>query len=188
VAKGRTLKIVLPLRKRRRKLKPERAKQLAAAGRPYWFKKGVSGNPGGKPKGFKEMAVTMRQLAMSDPTLDEIIRILFNRKRPDLQVSVWREILSRGFGQAPQAVYMKAMINENENIGDGSGREGLKPRPYVVDADDPEQMKRAVEVTRQLIALGFNLNAGNADEQRAADDATDVTPTNGSNGRNGSVR
>lgn len=190
MGKARKLKIAFP--PRRRKATPEERERLVKNTKPFWWKKGVSGNPSGRPKGFVTMASIARQIALSDATLDEIVRVLFNRKRPDLQVKIWGELLNRGFGQSPQAVFMRAVLTGDDSAplfegGDAvdvtpEGKPG-GPAPYVIDPEDPAQVERATRVAKSLIKLALSSGISIEPQGFVDEDKRNGTPR-GSN-RNG---
>jgi hypothetical protein len=87
-------------------------------GNKYGFKKGVSGNPAGKPKAIVEVARVARER-----TLDALETLTVIMKDKDAtasaRVSAAVALLERGWGKAPQTV---TFIN-NRNLADLSDNE-----------------------------------------------------------------
>lgn len=85
----------------------------AAPKRKRGFTKGISGNPGGRPKGYREVEAIARdhtELAMN--TLAEICK---NKKQPaGARVSAASTLLDRGWGRAPQNVTVDGTVNVRE--------------------------------------------------------------------------
>ena len=74
-------------------------------GRP--FKKGESGNPGGRPKVIAELRELAR--AQAPDATKELARLAIKAKSETARVAAIRELLDRGYGKAGQAP-----ITENE--------------------------------------------------------------------------
>lgn len=79
------------------------------------FQPGVSGNPGGRPKGPSPKTVLLRQLGQKGPdgrrNVDAIIAALIEQAR-DGKIDAIREILDRVDGKVPQ---------QQQVTGDGGG-------------------------------------------------------------------
>jgi hypothetical protein len=74
-------------------------------GRP--FKKGESGNPGGRPKVIAELGGLAR--AHAPDAIKELARLAVKAKRETARIAAIRELLDRGYGKAGQA-----LAEENE--------------------------------------------------------------------------
>jgi len=68
------------------------------------WRKGVSGNPGGRPAGYSEFVAAAR--AEGAASLAELIRLRDQSEHDAVRVSACREILDRGFGKPAQAVQL----------------------------------------------------------------------------------
>jgi hypothetical protein len=69
-------------------------------GRP--FKKGESGNPGGRPKVIAELSALAR--AHAPDAIKELARLAIKAKSESARVAAIRELLDRGYGKAQQIV------------------------------------------------------------------------------------
>ena len=69
-------------------------------GRP--FKKGESGNPGGRPKVIAELRALAR--AHAPDAIKELARLAIKAKSEAARVAAIRELLDRGYGKAQQIV------------------------------------------------------------------------------------
>ena len=67
-------------------------------GRP--FKKGKSGNPGGRPKVIAELRALAR--AHAPDAIEELARLAIKAKNETARVAAIRELLDRGYGKAAQ--------------------------------------------------------------------------------------
>ena len=68
---------------------------------PNW-KKGVSGNPKGKPKGYADFALRMRALADSEAV--PILTALLHSKDERISFDAARFIVERGYGKAQESI------------------------------------------------------------------------------------
>ena len=74
-------------------------------GRP--FKKGESGNPGGRPKVIAELRELAR--AHAPDAINELARLAVKAKSETARIAAIRELLDRGYGKAAQV-----LAEENE--------------------------------------------------------------------------
>src|ERR1700751_4622804 len=70
------------------------------------FRKGVSGNPGGRPKVLGEVQELARQHAPS--AIAELARLALKAKSETARIAAIRELLDRGYGRPRQAVEVSA--------------------------------------------------------------------------------
>jgi hypothetical protein len=73
--------------------------RAADQGRAMPFKKGQSGNPGGRARGYHEFAARAREMSVEG--LEQLYAFA-NDKRQNVQVRIraWKTIMERGFGKA----------------------------------------------------------------------------------------
>ena len=70
------------------------------------FCKGISGNPGGRPKVLGEVQELARQYA---PTaIAELARLALKAKNETARIAAIRELLDRGYGRSRQAMEISA--------------------------------------------------------------------------------
>jgi hypothetical protein len=81
------------------KLEPLRTARNSMRGRP--FKKGESGNPGGRPKVTAELRALARVHAPD--AIKELVRLAIKAKNETARVAAIRELLDRGYGKPAQA-------------------------------------------------------------------------------------
>ena len=75
------------------------------------FKKGKSGNPGGRARGYQEFAQACRDV--SHKGVKQVLEIAENKKNhPLLRVAAWKALWERGYGRAvqPVALGLEALI------------------------------------------------------------------------------
>lgn len=78
-------------------------------GRP--FKKGQSGNPGGRPKVVAEVRELARE--HTEKALKTLVEIMSDQKAHNAaRVAAAKEILDRGYGRAPQSVTVKGEVEQ----------------------------------------------------------------------------
>jgi hypothetical protein len=70
------------------------------------FRKGESGNPGGRPKVLGEVQELARQYAPS--AIAELARLALKAKSETARIAAIRELLDRGYGRARQAMEVSA--------------------------------------------------------------------------------
>ena len=95
-------------------------------GRP--FKKGESGNPGGRPKVIAELRELAR--AYAPDVINELARLAVKAKSETARVSAIRELLDRGYGKATQVLEA-----ENEVALDDINAEELRTTILAQFAD-----------------------------------------------------
>jgi hypothetical protein len=77
---------------------------------PAWFKKGQSGNPGGKPKQIVEVAAAARERTVE--AIETLTAIMRDAKATaSARVSAAVAILERGWGKAPQTVTLRRDVD-----------------------------------------------------------------------------
>jgi hypothetical protein len=74
------------------------------------FSKGVSGNPGGRPKVLCEVQELARQYAPS--AIAELARLALKAKSETARIAAIRELLDRGYGRARQAMEVSAPVGD----------------------------------------------------------------------------
>ena len=81
------------------------------AGNPNWTK-GVSGNPGGRPKVLEEVRELARQY--TETAMKALADIVGNERCPPAaRVAAATAILDRGYGRAPQSLTVKGSIEQH---------------------------------------------------------------------------
>ena len=95
-------------------------------GRP--FKKGESGNPGGRPKVIAELRALAR--AYGPDAINELARLAGKAKSETARVAAIRELLDRGYGKATQVLEA-----ENEVALDDINAEELRTTILAQFAD-----------------------------------------------------
>jgi hypothetical protein len=79
-------------------------------GRP--FKKGKSGNPGGRPKVIAELRALAR--AHAPDAIEELARLAIKARSEAARVAAIRELLDRGYGKAGQAPITENEVNPSD--------------------------------------------------------------------------
>jgi hypothetical protein len=75
------------------------------------FRKGKSGNPGGRPKVLRELQELARHHAPE--VIAELARLVLKARSETARIAAGRELLDRGFGQARQSL---EVTQPGENI------------------------------------------------------------------------
>lgn len=88
-------------------------------GNPNW-KKGVSGNPGGRPKQVLEVIALARQHTVE--AIEALAKIVKNGESEAAIVSAANTLLDRGWGKAPQHLTIGDEENEPTRAGDDAER------------------------------------------------------------------
>src|SRR5712691_12000632 len=70
------------------------------------FRKGVSGNPGGRPKVLGELQELARMHAPA--AITELARLALKAKNETARIAAIRELLDRGYGRSRQAMEISA--------------------------------------------------------------------------------
>jgi hypothetical protein len=97
------------------------ASEPRVIGRP--FQKGVSGNPGGLPKGLKELKALAREYTTD--AVKTLASIMNNEQEvPAARVAAAKELLDRGYGKSTQ--YVEAKVDIFENMSTDELREFLR--------------------------------------------------------------
>lgn len=107
--------------------------------RPYQFKKGQSGNPGGVPKAYSEVAALAREYTA--PAIRRLAEILLDRRAKHRDViNAAALILERGLGKPP--AFVKLEVDER------------RPQPVAPQEITASDVERAAEIARILVEAG----------------------------------
>jgi len=100
------------------KAKSDNAREEASTGRNRgWFKKGQSGNPGGRPRVLADVQELARQ--KSPKALDTLEKIMLNEKAPAAaRVAAANGLLDRGYGRPTQPVAQMLAQVKAEDLSD----------------------------------------------------------------------
>jgi hypothetical protein len=109
---------------------------------PYMgkFRKGSSGNPGGRPKVLGEVQELARQRAPE--VIAELARLALKAKSETVRISAARELLDRGFGKSRQSMEISAPtgdpIRELLDDIDERAREQERSRRSITQSNGPD--------------------------------------------------
>lgn len=112
------------------------------------FAKGISGNPGGRPKKNDDLVQAARSQTLV--ALDTLATIMANKRAPAAaRVAAAREILDRGWGRPTQDVRLEAeltaTINTQAFIRPSTYAEWLEMRLCPTVAKEPEVVEIAAD-------------------------------------------
>ena len=107
------------------------------------FIKGLSGNPGGRPKKSAELVAAAREITVT--ALDTLASIMSNERAPAAaRVAAAREILDRGWGRPTLDVRLEAELTATINV-----QAFIRPRTY----EEWLQLRTSIPVSGPLTDL-----------------------------------
>jgi hypothetical protein len=97
------------------------------------FRKGQSGNPGGRPKVLGEVQELARQYAPK--AIVELARLALKAKNETVRIAAIRELLDRGYGRPRQAIEVSAPAGDviQQLLDDIDARSQNEPPPVSHD-------------------------------------------------------
>src|SRR6266853_5819113 len=75
------------------------------------FKKGQSGNPGGRPRGYHEFAARARDMSMEG--IEQLYTFAKDKRLGvPVRILAWKTIFERGFGKAVQPIALGPAVED----------------------------------------------------------------------------
>ena len=122
------------------------------AGRP--FLPGVSGNPGGRPSGTKEVSALAREHTAE--ALQTLLRLMKSSPRDEVRARCAETLLDRGWGRAPVSVAVE--------IGTRVSLTGVSPEEWAALAALRHLVRPALPATVEVEALPHGASASTSDD------------------------